>query len=58
MTVNPTETLTIRTPGEPTEHRPLRDGELDEWLDDPRPCQLTDEERAALEVRIEGLRRV
>jgi arylamine N-acetyltransferase len=26
------ESLTIRTPGEPTEHRPLRDGELEEWL--------------------------
>lgn len=26
------ETLTVRRPGEPTEHRPLRDGELAEWL--------------------------
>ena len=26
------ETLTIRTPGEPTEHRPLGAGELEEWL--------------------------
>ena len=26
------EALTIRTPGEPTEHRPLRDGEIEEWL--------------------------
>ena len=25
-------TLTIRTPGQPTEHRPLRRGEHDEWL--------------------------
>jgi arylamine N-acetyltransferase len=24
--------LTIRTPGEPTEHRPLREGEIEEWL--------------------------
>ena len=26
------EALTIRRPGQPTEHRPLREGELDEWL--------------------------
>lgn len=26
------ESLTVRTPGEPTEHRPLRDGELEDWL--------------------------
>ncbi len=26
------DTLTVRTPGEPTEHRALRDGELEEWL--------------------------
>jgi N-hydroxyarylamine O-acetyltransferase len=26
------ESLTIRTPGGPTEHRPLREGEIDEWL--------------------------
>lgn len=26
------ETLTIRTPGEPTGHRPLRDGEVEDWL--------------------------
>jgi arylamine N-acetyltransferase len=26
------ESVTIRTPGGPTEHRPLRDGELEEWL--------------------------
>jgi N-hydroxyarylamine O-acetyltransferase len=25
-------TLTIRRPGEPTEHRPLREGELEDWL--------------------------
>ena len=27
------ESLTIRTPGEPTEHRPLHDGEIEEWLE-------------------------
>ena len=26
------ESLTVRTPGGPTEHRPLREGELGEWL--------------------------
>ena len=26
------DSLTVRTPGEPTEHRPLRDGEIEEWL--------------------------
>ncbi len=26
------ETVTVRTPGEPTEHRPLRAGELEQWL--------------------------
>jgi N-hydroxyarylamine O-acetyltransferase len=26
------DSLTIRTPGEPTTHRPLRDGEIEEWL--------------------------
>ena len=33
------DSLTIRTPGEPTEHRPLREGEIEEWL-------------SALEVRL------
>ncbi|MGZ8737172.1 MAG: arylamine N-acetyltransferase family protein [Nocardioides sp.] len=26
------ETLTVRTPGEPSEHRPLYEGEIEEWL--------------------------
>ena len=26
------ESLTVRTPGEPTEHRPLHEGEIEEWL--------------------------
>ena len=26
------ESLTVRTPGEPTEHRPLHGGEVEEWL--------------------------
>ncbi|MBA2953553.1 arylamine N-acetyltransferase [Nocardioides sp. MAH-18] len=41
------ETLTIRTPGETPEHRPLRDGELDEWLT-ALGVPLTDDERARL----------
>jgi N-hydroxyarylamine O-acetyltransferase len=28
------ESLTVRTPGEPTEHRPLRPGEVEQWLAD------------------------
>lgn len=41
------ESVTVRTPGGPTEHRPLRDGELGEWLTvlDPR---LSASERDAL----------
>lgn len=46
VTVTP-EALTIRTPGEPTEHRPLRDGELDDWLT-ALEVPLTDDERARL----------
>ena len=41
------ESLTIRTPGEPTEHRPLRDGELEEWLT-TLEVPLTDDERTRL----------
>jgi N-hydroxyarylamine O-acetyltransferase len=26
------ESLTVRTPGGPTEHRPLHDGEIEQWL--------------------------
>ncbi|WP_243057139.1 arylamine N-acetyltransferase [Nocardioides sp. SR21] len=45
------DSLTIRTPGEPTEHRPLRDGELDEWLT-TLDVPLADEERARLLERV------
>jgi len=41
------ETLTIRTPGETPEHRPLRDGELEEWLT-ALEVPLTDDERTRL----------
>ena len=40
-------TVTVRTPGRPTEHRPLREGELDEWLV-TLDAGLVPEERDAL----------
>jgi N-hydroxyarylamine O-acetyltransferase len=49
------ETVTVRRPGTPTEHRRLREGELGEWLDQ-LAVPLTDDERAALDVRVVGLR--
>jgi N-hydroxyarylamine O-acetyltransferase len=45
------ETLTIRRPGRPTEHRGLRDGELAEWLEE-LAVPLTGDERARLLVRV------
>jgi N-hydroxyarylamine O-acetyltransferase len=48
------ETVTVRRPGVPTEHRQLREGELGEWLDE-LSVPLTDDERAALDVRVQGL---
>lgn len=41
------DALTVRVPGEPTEHRPLREGELGEWLD-TLEVPITDDERARL----------
>ena len=41
------ETVTVRVPGGPTEHRPLRDGELGEWLE-RLDARLSAEERAAV----------
>ena len=40
-------TVTIRTPCEPTEHRPLREGELEEWLE-RLEVPLTPEEETRL----------
>ena len=48
------ESLTIRTPGEPTEHRPLRDGELEEWLT-TLDVPLTDVERTRLLDKVNHL---
>lgn len=45
------ETLTVRTPGEPTQHRPLRPGELDAWLT-TLAVPLTDDERTRLLDRV------
>lgn len=50
------ETLTIRTPGETPEHRPLRDGELDDWLT-VLGVPLTDDERTRLLAKVAELRR-
>lgn len=41
------ESLTVRTPGEPTEHRPLREGEVEEWLA-TLDARLTPDEQARL----------
>ena len=48
------ETLTVRTPGEPTEHRPLRDGEVGEWLS-TLEVPLTADEREQLLARLDEL---
>jgi N-hydroxyarylamine O-acetyltransferase len=42
------ETLTVRRPGVATEHRALRDGELDDWLEE-LAVPLTDDELVALQ---------
>ncbi len=50
------ESLTVRTPGEPTEHRPLADGELAEWLV-TLDARLTSEETALLLEKVRRLGR-
>jgi N-hydroxyarylamine O-acetyltransferase len=49
------ETLTVRRPGEQTQHRELRDGELPDLFDE-LAVPLTDDEREALLARVDGLR--
>ena len=49
------ETLTVRRPGEPTQHRELRDGELSDLLDE-LAVPLTPDERAALGTKVRQLR--
>jgi N-hydroxyarylamine O-acetyltransferase len=51
-----TDAVTIRRPGEPTEHRNLRDGELDQLLDELEVPLTADERKRLLEV-VAGLRR-
>jgi N-hydroxyarylamine O-acetyltransferase len=50
------ETVTVRRPGEPTEHRALRDGELPELLHE-LDVPLTADEQDALLARVSGLPR-
>ena len=48
------DSLTVRTPGEPTEHRPLRPGEVGEWLI-ALDVALTADERSRLLQRVQHL---
>lgn len=48
------ESLTIRTPGQPTEHRRLHEGELEEWLA-TLEVPLTPDEEARLLARLRTL---
>ncbi|WP_116948067.1 arylamine N-acetyltransferase family protein [Jiangella endophytica] len=48
------QTVTVRSPGEPTEHRALRDGELAEWLR-VLEVPLTADEEARLLERVAAL---
>ena len=49
------ETVTVRRPGRITEHRALRDGELDDLLDE-LGVPLTADERGALNAKVRELR--
>lgn len=51
-----TDAVTIRRPGEPTEHRPLREGELADWLA-TLEVPLTADEEERLVARVDALRR-
>jgi len=48
------ESLTVRRPGQPTEHRRLREGEVDEWLS-TLEVPLRPDERTRLLERVQGL---
>lgn len=48
------ESLTVRAPGEPTEHRPLREGEIEQWLTDLE-VPLDADETARLRARLQAL---
>ena len=46
------ESLTVRAPGEPTEHRPLHEGEIEEWLATLEvPLTLDEEARLLAKLR-------
>jgi N-hydroxyarylamine O-acetyltransferase len=49
------EAVTVRRPGEPTEHRDLADGELEEWLA-TLDVRLTPDEATRLQQRVAELR--
>ena len=49
------ETVTVRRPGAPTEHRALGEGELSDWLDE-LDVPLTGDERVALDGVVRRLR--
>ena len=48
------ESVTVRTPGRPTEHRPLRTGEVEEWLS-TLEVPLSPDERSRLLEKVQGL---
>ena len=48
------ESLTVRTPGEPTEHRPLHEGEIEEWLA-TLGVPLTPDEETRLLARLRAM---
>jgi arylamine N-acetyltransferase len=48
------ESLTVRTPGEPTEHRPLHEGEIEEWLA-TLGVPLTPDEESRLLARLRAM---
>lgn len=48
------ESLTVRTPGEPTEHRPLHQGEIEEWLA-TLGVPLSQDERSRLLARLRAM---
>ena len=48
------QSLTTRTPGKPTEHRPLRAGEIGEWLS-TLEVHLGSEERTRLVEKVRDL---
>ena len=48
------QSLTIRTPGQPTEHRALREGEFDEWLS-TLEVPLSSDERTRLIEKVREL---